>query len=155
MNHVSLKDFNSHRVPHFALTGAALLIAFTLTVAGLARLAGPSSTGDEGAPATESRILRFEDRDDGAVVVIDETDHTTSVASPGTNGFLRGVLRGLARERRQHAIGSEPPFRLTRHADNGLTLEDVATGRRIDLDAFGPTNAGAFARFLKHEEQRP
>ena len=33
-------------------------------------------------------------------------------------------------------------------ADGRLTLADPATGARIDLEAFGPTNAGVFARLL-------
>ena len=30
-----------------------------------------------------------------------------------------------------------------------LSLEDETTGRRVELNAFGPTNAGAFARLLR------
>ena len=29
-----------------------------------------------------------------------------------------------------------------------LTLDDPATGERVDLDSFGPTNVAEFARFL-------
>ena len=67
---------------------------------------------------------------------------------PGTNGFIRGVLRGLARDRKLQRIGTEPPFRLTRWVDGRLSLDDPATGRRIELGAFGPTNAAAFAGLL-------
>jgi putative photosynthetic complex assembly protein len=59
------------------------------------------------------------------------------------------VLRGLARERRQHGIGAEPPFRLTLWANGALSLVDTATGRVIELDGFGQTNRAAFARLLK------
>jgi hypothetical protein len=48
---------------------------------------------------------------------------------PGTQGFLRGALRALVRERRQHGLGDEQPFRLLAHPDGRLTLEDPATGR--------------------------
>jgi putative photosynthetic complex assembly protein len=70
------------------------------------------------------------------------------VLPPGTNGFVRGVLRGLARERRRQEIGQQPPFRLTLWDDGRLSLEDETTGRRIELEAFGPTNLAAFARLL-------
>jgi putative photosynthetic complex assembly protein len=40
------------------------------------------------------------------------------------------------------------PFRLALHADGRLTLEDPATSRTIELQAFGPANSGAFARLL-------
>ncbi|MBC7781542.1 MAG: photosynthetic complex assembly protein PuhC, partial [Proteobacteria bacterium] len=33
-------------------------------------------------------------------------------------------------------------------ADGRLTLADPATGQRIDLESFGPTNAAVFARLI-------
>ena len=66
----------------------------------------------------------------------------------GANGFLRGTLRGLARERKRQGVGAEQPFRLIGRADGRLTLEDPATGRRVDLESFGPTNAAVFAQML-------
>jgi len=74
------------------------------------------------------------------------------VLEPGTNGFVRGVLRGLARDRKLRGIGPQPPFELTRWTDGRLSLTDTATGREIELDAFGPTNVGAFARLLTAAE---
>ena len=75
-------------------------------------------------------------------------DSPVAVLPSGEGGFVRGVLRGLARERRAHDIGSQPPFVLTRWSNGLLSLEDPETGRRVDLNAFGHTNKGAFARFL-------
>ena len=40
------------------------------------------------------------------------------------------------------------PFRLTRWSDGRLSLDDPATGRRIELDAFGPTNTAVFAHLM-------
>jgi len=40
------------------------------------------------------------------------------------------------------------PFHLALHVDGRLTLEDPVTARTIELEAFGPTNSGAFARLL-------
>ena len=78
------------------------------------------------------------------------------VVAPGTNGFLRGVLRGLARERKLERSAIEPPFRLTRWADGRLSLEDPATGRRIDdLEAFGPTNDGGLRAAADREGTTP
>ena len=73
---------------------------------------------------------------------------------PGTENFIRGVMRGLARERRSHSLDRETPFRIARHSDGRLTLQDLATGRRIDLQAFGPTNVGSFERLLQVPAQR-
>ena len=53
-----------------------------------------------------------------------------------------------ARDRRSRGVGPEAPFLLVRSTGGGLFLEDPQTGRRIGLDAFGPTNSGAFARLL-------
>jgi putative photosynthetic complex assembly protein len=94
-----------------------------------------------------SHELRFEDRADGAVLVY-EHEQLVDTLSPGTNGFVRGVLRGLARGRRADGVGRSPPFRLTRWADGRLSLDDPETGRHVDLEVFGPTNAGAFADIL-------
>jgi putative photosynthetic complex assembly protein len=66
----------------------------------------------------------------------------------GEQGFLRGSLRALARERRMREVGSLPPFELAARADGRLTLMDTATGARLDLESFGPTNAAVFARML-------
>ncbi len=68
--------------------------------------------------------------------------------APGTNGFARSLLRGLARERMRRGVGSEPPFQLTITADGVLLLADPVTSQAIELQAFGPTNAAVFARLI-------
>ncbi len=68
--------------------------------------------------------------------------------APGTNGFLRGVLRGMVRERRSSDIGAQVPFVLTRWADGRLSITDPAIGRQINLEVFGPTNSSVFAQLL-------
>lgn len=139
-------------IPRGALWGAAALIGFTLVSASAARVGviGPASA--PAAEAVTSRDLRFKDRADGAVAVHEAgDDRLVAVLPPGGDGFIRGTMRGLARERRQREIGAEPPFRLTRWDNGRLSLEDVGTGRRIDLEAFGPTNVQAFGRLLTAE----
>ncbi len=142
-------------IPRGVLIGAAVLIAATIALAAVARLTGVGSLRVVSSAAVESRDLRFTDQRDGSIVITDATTQAViSVAAPGTNGFIRGALRGLVRERRQHGIGAGPPFRLVRWADGRLTIEDPATGRVIDLVAFGPTNIAAFAVLLASEEGR-
>ena len=70
------------------------------------------------------------------------------MVEPGTNGFLRTALRGLARDRKRQNLAREVPFRLTRWADGQLTLDDLATSHRLSLAAFGSINADAFGRLL-------
>jgi len=96
-----------------------------------------------------TRDVNFMDRSDGGVDVIDAVSgQPIDIVQPGTNGFLRGTLRGLARERKRQGFGPEIPFTLSGRADGRLTLQDPATGRRVDLDSFGPTNSLVFARLL-------
>ncbi|CAH2601018.1 Phosphonate-binding protein [Rhodovastum atsumiense] len=148
--------FHNRPIPRGVLIGAGLLIAFTITLAAATRLSGSTEVFAPTAAPVASRDLRFEDRPDGSIVVISAEDGSTvEVLAPGTNGFTRATLRGLARERKRDDLGAVAPFRLTRWADGRLTLEDVATGRRVDLEAFGSSNVQAFGRLLSGRSATP
>lgn len=140
--------FGDRPFPRAPLLGAAGLILLALVLAAGGRLVG---TGEAaiGERASIVRDLRFADRSDGGIDVIDAAlDRPLDVVVPGSNGFLRATLRGLARERKRHEGGPEIPFRLTAWNNGRLTLTDPATGRTVDLAAFGPTNAEVFGRLL-------
>ena len=92
--------------------------------------------------------LRFEDRPDGSIAVIDYKTGKQIDAVQGEAGFVRGTLRGLAQERKRRGLDSGPPFELIYREDGRLTLSDTATGRLVDLESFGPTNAGTFFKLL-------
>jgi len=141
---------NNRPFPRGTLIAAAALISLALLAATVGRLSGAGAGPSVPAVAAlKSRELRFADRPDGAVTVYEPgADQSPMVLPSGSNGFVRGVLRGLARDRRSRGIGAEIPFRLTEWADGRLTLEDIATGRRIELGSFGATNREAFARLL-------
>jgi putative photosynthetic complex assembly protein len=144
-----MPDASVNRIPRAALVGAGLLVVGSLLLVGIARLTGYRPAEPDASRVVESRDLRFEDRPDGAVLVYSMPgDRLVDTLPPGTNGFVRGVLRGLVRERRADQIGPAPPFRLTRWADGRLSLDDPSTGRHVDLEVFGLTNAGAFAAIL-------
>ena len=140
--------FHKTSLPRATLLGAGLLVGIAVFSAVGARVTGIGTTRMPDTASVATVELRFLDRDDGAVVVQDSDERIIEVLPPGTNGFARGVLRGLARERRQHHLDSGPPFRLVRWADGRLSLEDPATGRHVNLEAFGPTNAQVFADLL-------
>lgn len=131
--------------PAAILVGAAL-IAASLLAAVLWRDGG----GDRPTAATVAqRELRFADGADGSVVVTDaRTGRTVEIVPAGSGGFMRGVLRGFARERRRSDMGAEPPFVLSRHADGRFLLTDPLTGRVVDVGVFGPDNSAAFARLM-------
>lgn len=137
--------------PRGALVAASALIGLTIVAAGTGRLSGIGVTRMPAATPVHTRALHFADRHDGAVVVSDADGRTVAVLDPGTNGFARGVMRGLARARKLEDIGAEPPFVLTRWADGRLSLEDPTTKHQINLEAFGATNSAVFARLLTGE----
>ena len=134
-------------MPRRVLLAIGAVLLGTLIAVAVVRLSGTNIAVPEEA-ALAVRELRFEDRPDGSVVVIDATTKSVIHTMTGENGFFRGALRGLARERRRAGLGSEQPFQLIGRADGRLTLVDPATGQRIDLESFGPTNAAVFARFM-------
>lgn len=141
--------------PRAPLVGAAALVLLALVTVTIVRVTGVGVAHVPDAAATDVREFRFADRPDGSIDVLDaRSDTRVATVAPGTNGFLRSTLRGLARERKREGIGAEPPFRLIGRADGRLTLEDPATGRRVDLESFGPTNAAVFARLLAAQGPR-
>jgi putative photosynthetic complex assembly protein len=141
-------------IPRGLLLAAAALVLISLLAVTAVRLSGVSiHTPDATAVATRS--LRFEDRADGSVAVIDARSGREVERVQGEAGFIRGALRALARERRKRDLGAEAPFDLIGRADGRLTLTDPATGERIDLESFGPTNAAAFARLLTVNNDTP
>lgn len=124
-------------------------MTLSLVLVTTARLTGYQPAKPPASSIIASRDLRFADRPDGGVLIYAEPEgRLVDTLQPGTNGFVRGVLRGLVRERRADHVGPTPPFRLTRWADGRLSLDDPSTGRHVDLEVFGPTNAGAFADIL-------
>ncbi len=133
------------------LIGALVLAALLGTAA--VRLSGVEISEPDAKPVS-SRALRFEDGADGSVIVIDGVGGQTVATITGEQGFLRGTLRALARERKRVGAGSQTPFELVLRSDGRLTLMDPVTQQRIDLESFGPTNAGVFARLLNREAPR-
>ena len=144
-------------LPRGTLVIAGSLVLFALSAAATVRIAGiPAAASPVAMRAVNhvalvsSRNLRFSDRGDGAVVIEDaDKGGTASVIEPGQHtGFIRGVMRGLARERRMRGIGDRPPFNLSLWRDGELSLTDSATGRSIELTAFGSSNRASFMALL-------
>lgn len=143
-------------VPKGVLVGAAVLVLFALAASGFARMSGVGTLHMPAQSAVQTLSLRFEDQPDGAVAVRDAADGRVIFSvEPGTNGFIRSTLRGLARERRRSGFDAATPFALTRWSDGTISLDDAATGRRVSLDAFGPAQAQAFAQFFAAERATP
>lgn len=144
------KPATSAHIPTPALLGIGLLVGFTLLVVIGGKELDIGTVKNPEAAVAVVRELRFEDREDGALLVFETPENAlVYLIEPGSNsGFVRGVLRGFARERHRSGVGIEPPFLLSALVDGRMFLEDPETGRRVPLDGFGRTNAEAFARIL-------
>jgi len=153
-----MSALDTEAFPRGALIAAAALVGFSLVSTAAVRLAGLSAPAPAPAvspPPALSADLLFSDRADGAIVVQTSGAHRPiATLQPGTSGFVRGVMRGLARDRISRHIGEAPPFRLSQAADGRLSLQDTATGRRIDLESFGVSNRAAFLDLLHRAEAR-
>jgi len=133
--------------PQWVLYCAAGIMAFSLISVGLIRVTG-NGPDQRTAAATLQRSLVFQDQKDGGVRVEDGVTGETLTVLHGEQGFVRGSLRALSRERYSRGIGSSAPFDLIARVDGRVTLFDPSTGQRVDLESFGPTNTAEFARFL-------
>lgn len=133
------------RLPALAVT-ALLLLALGAVVA--SRFSGIGLSTPAPTVRVEVREYRFEDRADGSIAILDTAGRLAETVAAGDNGFLRGAMRGLARERKRAGHGPEQPFQLVIHADGRFTLEDPTTGRTVDLGSFGPANATVFVRLM-------
>jgi putative photosynthetic complex assembly protein len=139
-----LSNPDSLRMP---LVAAGALVVLSIVGVAAVRWSGmPISTPD--APVIAARVLQFTDRTDGGIDVTDLSTRQLVETVTGQAGFIRGTLRGLARERRRSGIGPAEPFALVAHSDGRLTLIDPSTARRVDLESFGPTNEAEFIRML-------
>jgi putative photosynthetic complex assembly protein len=158
MNGPQFKAHGDLAFPRQVLWAAAGLVLFALVgtvavrVGLLPQVANPQAMrADAQVAVLQSRDLLFLD-EGGNVVVKDMDGGTVAVIRPESEqGFVRGVMRGLARERRLHGTVADTPFRLQLWADGGLTLTDLATSRQIELGGFGPTNRAAFAQMLEEQ----
>lgn len=138
------------RFPKMPLVGVAALVVITIASVAVQRLTSlPAASPVALLPVIETRLLTFEDSNDGRVIIRDAQDHSIiAIAEPGTNGFLRGTLRGLMRTRLRESIDLLAPFRLSKLSNGALILADETDYVTLELDAFGHTNADTFRAFL-------
>lgn len=136
--------------PTVPLAAAVGLVVVTVLATGWVSLTEDDEAMQMPTGVVDSVMLRFEDRADGSIDVIDaRVQQTLETLGPDDNGFLRSTLRGLARVRAMSGVGSEEAFSLLRTDDGRLLLIDPVTEESVDLWAFGKTNARSFARYLE------
>jgi putative photosynthetic complex assembly protein len=140
-------------IPRPALWSMAGLAMAAVVAAAAGRFLGVGDMRVPEIPVVESRELRFVDRPGGGVEIRDgSTGALVDVLHSGEGGFVRGVMRGFGRERKLAHGSSEAPVRLLMRQDGRLSLVDPATGRAVELNAFGPTNLESFAKYLAVKE---
>ena len=136
--------------PRAPLIAAMAAVAIIVAAVAYARLNNmPLSPPEDLGTPVQSRMVSFADMADGGVKVTDaSTGETIAEIKPGTNGFLRGALRGAGRARKQEGGKMTDPFRLERWKNGHITLADPVNGASIDFSAFGPVNSKVFEAFL-------
>lgn len=125
------------------LIGVSIACALLVTL--WSRFVGAPFNDEPGAVQWQL-TLNFEDRSNGDVAVIDPGNRLEIARYVGEQGFVRGALRALARERKRSLFGPEHPFELTGYVNGRVTLRDPSTGMRLNLESFGPENAAMFSR---------
>lgn len=143
------------KIPTGVLIGFGLLLAGVIAAVAFFRFSGqePLARVPEPEHVIEQRQLRFVDGGNGTVEVFEvragAADTLIHVIEPGDGGFIRGVLRSMARARRGSGISDEAPFVVIQLANGTVLLEDPETEQRIDLQAFGTASIEAFQALLR------
>jgi putative photosynthetic complex assembly protein len=152
-----MSDFRHEKFPTWVpwaaagLVGTTMLIVFGIRAGVLpGRPTTPELRAEQQVAVVSQREFRFADRKDGALIATDAaTNEIALILEPGSNsGFIRGVMRGLMRERQLHEVPRDGAVTVTQWANGALTLTDPSTGRIIELGSFGDTNRAAFAQLL-------
>ena len=123
------------------------LVAVSIAIAAWGKPAGEAPRFAS-APAAVEIALSFEDGADGSVMARDTGGAEIARFAAGEGGFVRVALRSFAATRMKKNVAAAEPFVLAKLGNGELVLRDPATGRAVLLDAFGETNAGAFAVLL-------
>jgi putative photosynthetic complex assembly protein len=141
--------------PRLMLRVLAGVLVVTVAAVAWARYTGLNPREPDAVTVAE-RQLAFADAPQGAITVADARTHDVLATLQGEQGFVRGVVRSLMRERKRRGLPLDAPLKLLARADGRLTLLDPLTTHRIDLEAFGADNVAVFARWVpKKGKQAP
>jgi putative photosynthetic complex assembly protein len=136
------------KAPRLVLLVLGTMVAFSMLMVAIGSFQKPTPSFAPSRPLVV-RSLHFVDTPEHGVAIVNAADQRVlDVLAPGSGNFVRATLRGLAQQRMRSGVSADVAFRLTAWEDGRLTLEDPATSRVVELEAFGPTNREDFARML-------
>lgn len=138
----------------FILSVSALVVASLIAI-GVGTWMRPAAEPLREAPRVSLELRMVTAPGTDIVTVLDNaTGREIDRLAGDQSGFLRTMIRVIRRDLGPVQDINSIPFRIEAWHDHRVTLEDLASGRRIDLRAFGPTNAEVFIRWLMEKEAR-
>ncbi|MEO0384835.1 MAG: photosynthetic complex putative assembly protein PuhB [Pseudomonadota bacterium] len=143
-----LKD--PHYIPRSLVIMAASAVVITVLVVAFAQWTDTSALRtNDGAPAFSQEVQFLPLEGDRIAVQSVADGALITTVEAGTDGLLRGALRGLNMSRSQSDFDLAAPFILQRFEEDGVYLADPLTDRSIRLESFGPIETGATADLLR------
>ncbi len=132
----------------------AVMLATLLYVAYVTQWSSKASVESTRALVTQQLVIKDAPNGDILIELLSTPSHPIPAGEPslrfsGEQGFLRGTLRALARERKVRHLSPLSPFELALHEDGRLSITDTLTHQGIDLEAFGPDNLAVFVQILQ------
>lgn len=142
-------EITVHRAPLVLMGGliaVSLALTASVTLGFLPKQSVPAEArAAAGIEVAQKRTLRFFDEADGSVRIEDgASGEVLARHGVGAGGFIRATVRSLVHQRRIRGLGPEVPFTLTKWENDTLTLSDPATGRSLEVSAFGPDNRAVY-----------
>ena len=152
-DHAANARIDENHIPRLILRAAGALIVFAFLSVMIGRATNTGLVLTPEADPVETRALHFSMVSTGEMAITDDVSgQLVALLSANGDGFIRGVLRGLARGRAVTRTTGGDVYVLTRYDDGRLSIADPVSGARFDLNSFGPDNLQAFARLLKSQE---
>ncbi len=145
------KARDPHHIPRRLVMMAAGAAILTVLVVAFAQWTGTGDLRANGGLPEFSQEIQFLPLEGDRIAVQHVADGSLiTTVEAGTDGLLRGALRGLGMSRNHSNFDLAAPYQLQRFADDGVYLSDALTGRSIRLDSFGPLETGATADLLRY-----
>ncbi len=109
----------------------------------------PRAQGPAEATAEAREAILIRQLDSGGIAILDPATGARYAFLPeGEDGFIRGLIRVIDRQRMQHGVAFDGPLEIVRWESGHLALVDPATEWRAELIGFGADNYATFATLM-------